>query len=411
MKITRRLGFAIILLLLILPYVIGIIFHDRYEKTIDIIARNLKVNLKILNYQRGWFYSDTKLAASYPLADLPLDVSNINNETALVIKQRIYHGPLIFYRNKLKLAISVIESQFDNNVLFANTVVAFDTSVATQLAIDRLQLDSNNKILYFVKGLTGNIYLNAAKNKYFAAIKLQQLIANINMPREILGFTTTQQLTQDTSGLWFGQKSYYFDQLNWRQANQDLQFYGFKTTIALQENSSSNSSKLQYTAALNIMSSLKKALINKTNYGQQQIALSLHNLDKQELHEVLAGLPMSSSIAPLGDANHLRQHLNLLFAKGAKLQLTTLDLNTGWGKVKLGGEYNSNYTNVAGKMPKTLANSLLLNYYLLNQTVSNKELATKAVEESIASFQKSGWLVPQENDYTIHFSWQHPKPN
>lgn len=418
-KYVKTSVLVFILLLVFMPYLIGVAFKHQYEKDLQVLSKNLKLNLVLIEYQRGWFQSNATLAVNFPLADKPLDIRNIRPQNALIIKQIVFHGPVVIYNNPsshlgIKLALAYIDSYLNPNLHFASTKIAFSTALKTQLALHEYKISNNHEILYALQGLNGSISLNRNQTQLSADLSISKLISNAGTPRIISDFKLTQKLSLDNQGIWIGNKQYQFGQLNWQQGDMQLSFNKFNTLI----HSEAHNDRIN----MHIASDAQAAIINNQNYGPQRISLSFSNLDKKELKQAEDYFPMSNSLSPTGDAINLQAHVRMLLTKGAHLNMDELALNTAWGKVDLKININCPSKNsdgsfitllsnakgsIKGHFPIELANTLINNFYLIQESQGNSTLANEKAKQSLAMWQQTGWLIPLGNEFFMDLQWQH----
>jgi len=100
--------FAILVLLLIVgviatPFIYGIIVKNKYYEVVSIIKKDYDVDIKVINYKKGWFNSE---------ATLEISDANRSNKPVL-LQQTLDHGPIVYddNTNSYKLAAAAIVSK------------------------------------------------------------------------------------------------------------------------------------------------------------------------------------------------------------------------------------------------------------------------------------------------------------
>jgi hypothetical protein len=392
-----------LLLLALLPFSIGIFIEKGYRYNLDSLARSMKLTLKPLEYHRHWLYSDVLLATPFPLAD---QSSNQGND--LLIKQRIYHGPLVFYHNSTKsgfeISLAHIDSFINPNIFLAQTTLRFNKDLITYLSLDNYTYYQKNKLLYALQGLTGKIEVFGGK-RIASVISLKHLTANFDHKREIQNFTTNHQLAKNDAEIWLGKNNYHFDHVAWQQ---EQAYYSFNNVNVFTYASPQNKQIL-----LGLEGEIGSARKDGVDYGLQRFSLNLAAKEGKELRVVQDYLITPSPDAVAEFQNELKALLN----QGADLKINLLG-NTVWGRFDLRANvaYSLRKPNeiasllagtqgkLQGKLPLLLANRLLTSYY---QVFTNGEtvMAQKKAENSILEWQKTKSLDILGSDMKLDLHW------
>jgi Bacterial protein of unknown function (DUF945) len=395
-----------LLLLALLPFGIGIFIEKGYRYNLDSLARSMKLTLKPLEYHRHWLYSDVLLATPFPLADLSYH-ANQNND--LLIKQRIYHGPLVFYHNSNKsgfeISLAHIDSFLNPNIFLAQTSLRFNKDLVTYLSLDNYTYYQKNKLLYALQGLTGKIEVLGGK-RIATVISLKHLTANFDHKREIQNFTTNHQLAKNDAEIWLGKNNYHFDHVAWQQ---EQAYYSFNNVNVVTYTLPQNKQIL-----LGLEGEIGSARKDGVDYGVQRFSLNLAAKEGKELRAVQDYLITPSPDAVAEFQNELKALLN----QGADLKINLLG-NTVWGRFDLRANvaYSLQKPNeiasllagtqgkLQGRLPLLLANRLLTSYY---QVFTNGEtvMAQKKAENSILEWQKAKSLDILGSDIKLDLHWQ-----
>ncbi|MBA2653673.1 MAG: DUF945 family protein [Gammaproteobacteria bacterium] len=388
---------VLFLLLLLTPFLIGVIFKQNYNKAFKPIFQNLNLSAQLLEYKRSWFFSDVIIASHFPLAD---QANNTNNhEESVVISQRIYHGPIIFTKGypRIKLAWIYIDSYVDQKTHFAKTTLTLNRTLSTELALDEYALIHNNKLLYSLKGLKGDIVIDSHDMNLTSNIRFNHIFANIDSAREISKFNATIDLTKNQSGLWTGKQVYHFGELKWLQGNTVYNFHAFnyKITNALHHE--------HYDTKIDL--DMAALLVNKLDYGAQKISIELNQLKPSEL-ALLQHNQFSSLQTPSQMLMYQHDFMELL-NKGAELKINNIHLNTLKGPINVQGcitcPCNNNACNLSslfskltgnikGQVPTDVANSFLTNSYF----------HFLHGDEFMAEWRKKGWLQTSGEYFLIN---------
>jgi uncharacterized protein YdgA (DUF945 family) len=374
---------ALLTMLALTPYFTGVLIQKEYLQDIELAASSMKLTVLPLSYHRGWLHSDVTLATPLPLTDQPLAMKQ---GQALYIRQRIYHGPFIFYHNQSKtgfaLALAHIDSFIEPHVLFAQTTVAFNKDLTTHLELPHYQLMRQNHLLYSLNDLKGTIY---SRGKAFTSVSilLKNFYGNFDNQRQIVNFVMSSELKQNQTGIWMGKRNYHFDLLTWWRGEEK---YALKDI-----NLTSNTLPTAQFVTLAFNGAIKSVIVNNQNYGPAQVAISLKARDGQELKAVQQYLMIAAAEKT---ANFQRQ-LKALLNKGASFTIQ-LSLNTAWGQMAINAnvaypQHGLAPNMIAGKLPLEVANRLLTNYYLLRHGEVAK--AHKSAEDTLLAWQKNGFVA------------------
>lgn len=97
-------GAAILLMAIIFgaPWAIGFLLQNRINLASEVInSQNLPFTVTISDYHRGWFTSSATIQVS----------SEDSPQTLVSLPMKIYHGPIIYYNNRLHLALGNYSSE------------------------------------------------------------------------------------------------------------------------------------------------------------------------------------------------------------------------------------------------------------------------------------------------------------
>lgn len=387
---------------------------QHYTTALETLSNNSNMNMRLIHYKRGWFVSQATLASSLPLADKPLQ-NNLTNQTYALINQRIFQGPLIVNHSGIKFAFIEIDS-FLVNKKIATTRLGFTGSLNTHIDLDGLLVTrkETHKPLYALKQAKGDLNLNLITKRFAANIHCQKLFSDIDHPRLISDFSTSQQAKQSSTGLWVGNNQYHFGYLNWVQGDQHFVFKNFDYNLTSQV--------IKKRFDVTIEGKIADAVLGNKNYGPQTISFSIKNLNEQMLQKLTDEFPLSKlhTKQPFELANAQQQILALL-NDGGVIALKAADFNTSSGHVSAQANFNFNGhqdaktfaallgsadAQITARLPTTLAYQIMTNFYLQKMRTNDKLAAKVRVDESIKQWQNEGWLHNDGTDIIIDLKWQ-----
>lgn len=392
-------------------YVVGYFFEKQYTNNLELLGRNLHNHLKIVQYNRGLFHSNAIIAANFPLTDHDsLHHQNLNGPH-LLIRQHIYHGPFIFYKNaksyNVKFALAYIDSYLHHDNFFAQTKVSFNQDIATNLMLKQYTQSENGNLIYSLNGLDGFILFSHHANFYQSKIKLHRLYSNIDKPRTIQNFGNDTQLNK-IGDVWLGKTNYHFDLLSWQQGERHYTFKNFNYAMGSQD--------VAQKLIINIQATAESILLNTKNYGAQSVVLSFHELNHQAFQTLQRNLLMPNMAMHSQFSENLSQHLLALLSNGATLKIDNLALNTAWGPFIVKGNIicpkqtdadfftfiSKTKTDINAKLPIALLNLLVTDYILLNMNYYDLQLAQTRTSDFLNKWQSMGWINQSGNDFLIN---------
>jgi hypothetical protein len=98
-RILYILGFLLIMLIGITPYIHGLLFEQKFLHTLETINEDERLKVNVLTYHGGWFSSHAKIQVTVINEDLK-QLPALSLPTTFIIEQYIQHGPVIFDKKK-----------------------------------------------------------------------------------------------------------------------------------------------------------------------------------------------------------------------------------------------------------------------------------------------------------------------
>lgn len=409
----KWLFFLVCLLLIVAaPLSIGVFMKKHYQVALETISNNSKFDFKIINYHRGWLKSTVTAQTNFPLTDQPLNDNKLPHENTLNIKQYIYHGPIIVNKNGVSFALATVDT-YSGNTKLATTALSYTGHLKTKINIANLVITKqhSNEILFAVRGAKGIIDWNLMRDKFATAFQVQHLLANLIYTREIYNFAEKSQLNKTTGGLWIGRVKYHFDQLTWRQAEDQYSFDQFDYNV------NNNIDNGVYNTLIN--GNVKNVSLNSINYGTQKISLAIKDINQTAAEKFLQEFPLKKMhLMNPYQFNDAKNQLLALIQQGAVVQMDYLQLNTAFGAVNLAGNFrcpcqqpsDQNFqdmrASLQGKIPVALADKILIDLYTLKLRTNDGSLTYKEVVNALTKWQNEGWLTNAGSDLFINYKWQ-----
>lgn len=395
----------VLLFFLVSPYLIGLSIKNHYKKSLEQLSDGFKINLRLVSYHQGWWRSQAIVATNFLLADKPIE-GQLKPDNSLLIQQTIYHGPLIVLWNKfidVKLALAYIRSSTKQAPAFANSIIYLNTAMNSRFDLDNLSINNHaGSVIYAIKGVKGSLHINKNHSRLDVKLIINHLYSNVNSPRKITHFSTSQTLTLLPSGVWVGQKSFYFGSLSWMQADKNYQFNQFDTVFLTKvENQYIN---------LDICSKVNSFYLDNRNRGQQQISFSFSHLDPEQVKLF--------SFSPFNNEN-VYDRLRMLVARGLNFNLNSLEFNTLEGNVTakaqvavtplpvqpLGDLLSSGQGRISARLPVALVKSLLAQFFQVQLASFDAKQVQLKTEQQLVNWQNQGWLRQNSQQFIINLKW------
>src|SRR3989304_4451476 len=131
-KWLSSLGYVLVALaaiFLLLPMLMGLIAENKCKQIADIINTTTPFNVKITDYQRGWFSADATAQISLNKSDTP------NPLHQLTITANIIHGPVLIDWARFQFVQAMVNPNINLNSAQKKLV-----NIAATLAIDNLNI-------------------------------------------------------------------------------------------------------------------------------------------------------------------------------------------------------------------------------------------------------------------------------
>jgi len=225
-KVVINFVILLLMVLAIIPWADGFIFKRGYYRFIKALAADKAVNIKILEYQQGWFHSTAKIAMTSKTN--PVNTPSVS--VSIILEQNISHGPLVrdAASHRWIFALAAVQGKVhlpaaleavllgnlsnQNGVLDSHAIVTFGGDYLSQINTPVFNVHIPRIVDIVWQGLNG--YMNF----HMSGRHLQKMTTDITIgaiaAKSVMGSITTKEvaitydISPNMSGLWNG--TYYF---------------------------------------------------------------------------------------------------------------------------------------------------------------------------------------------------------
>lgn len=388
---------------LMLPAILGFYLKNHYPVAIALVSDATNIDVKLLSQQRHWFYTDTTLLTNLPLIDQPLLNDDARLQNAMVLKQRIYHGPIIFTRSGIHPAIYRVATFYQQHQL-AQTALTLLGHIKTDLIVPSLIIQSKEPRTYYsLLGAYGLLDLNLRTSHLVGWVKIHHLNTSIDQPRTIDNFAMTLQLQKTKGGLWIGDRNHHFDRITWAKSDHQFKMERVDYVVRSQID--------QQRLFANITASVGNLAMNAHEYGSQNITIKLDNLDLPQIEQLHRHYPLTKihRLSP-ADFEQGKKDIMTLLAHGGLVALSST-LHTSWGPVVAQMQFSyptnptpgSEHKNIEVQIPSDLFNLMVTDLIIMQGRSQDQISLKKIVSESLSTWQKEGWLLMDGSQTLIHW--------
>ncbi len=428
----KALIFALLLVTIVLtaPFADGLWLKHKYFAVNGLISTRTPLTLHIAEYQRGWFSSTATIKVTLRAPTLAkAAIAPEKSSTEFIIKEKIYHGPIILRSNKplntaskgLTFAVALSELHLEQPDLQINnlTVYHFNGDITAQFDCPNLSSTGfQNDQSVGITGLTGTFKLSNKMKHSEGDIYLAA--ANIpfsNNQQKVKNARYTYSLDKLSYDAWYGERQLQINDLTLKNTNT-VKLHGImlKATDKMADN--------------NLNTTLKAAVdtfvLNNIQYGAQHFIFNVSNLDLNTLNQ----LSQKADILDEQGSSFTARSLELtplalkLLNNGLSINLVASEFNTQWGAIRgnasieLSKQQSNNeifglLDNTLGEANFTfpiqlLQNTLESRYQSLTTPQQNQtqNTAKELAKENIDRWILAGWLTPLGNQYEVHLTYK-----
>lgn len=410
-KWLTSLGYTLAILaiiFLLLPLVMGLLAEKKCKQIAEIINTTTPFNVKVTDYQRGWFNA-------HATAQISLDNLNVPNQELhqLTITAHITHGPILIDWARCRFVQAMINADITLNPIqnallkrasdagpIATTSIKFNLSGNTDITLNSPPLayqDQENSLLW--QGLKINVSLSPLCNQIKSKIDFSGTDINIKNHNFHIGKIISNHQGSKTSGnLWVGERNLLLDSFSTKNAdNRTTAISGLNLHNAITDNDK-NSVNVVTTIAINNLN------INNTTYNQNNLNFEINGLSQALLAKLRNQLISNKTIPSLTNIGF--DTLLTVLNDGGEINIKQLNTSTPWGKLLATlkmtfakqpddsgflSVITSSTINTDIKTERALALHLLERFY-----------PTKSAEEQLNTWQQSGKITSSAQDNFLH---------
>ena len=421
-KWLSSLGYILVALaaiFLLLPMLMGLIAENKCKQIADIINTTTPFNVKITDYQRGWFSADATAQISLNKLDAP------NQLHQLTITANIIHGPVLIDWARFQFVQAMVNANINlnsaqNNLLkrsldagpIATTKIKFRLSGNTVFTLESPPLayqdqDSN----FHWQGLKIKTDLSPLYNQIQSKIDF----SGIDMGKKDYNFhlgkmTTTYQGNKTSDGLWIGERNLQLDSFATKNDNNRIISLGGLNLHSLMTSDQKNSVNIAATLAIDNLN------INSATYSQNKLDFEINKLEQSTLAKLQQQLISNKNIfSP--QTNITVDAILAVLNNGSEINVKQFNTDTPWGKlltiVKItfaNQPNNSGFLatvinsaiNANISAEKGLALHLLEKFYQVIPSGNQANNPAKQAEVLLNGWQQSGKITTSELDNYLH---------
>ena len=416
------------------PYGFGFMIEKNYKNILTQIPHS-KVQIKIVDYQRGWFSSNAKLKISFNMPKLLEQKAKVKPLTFFV-NETINHGPLIIATNPDGDKRLVIGQAFILGLVkqpnvngYAITLIHLHGSVDNHLLLYNVNFGSQQQgFVYAIHDL--NAHTNISSN--LKTVEGNVKIAAIDFLTKSLvqhsdNINVDFHLKKSPSGMYLGKTNAQLQ----KQAGLVMQRLQFQlNNVRMSSDSNEVDGKINYALQL----SMKNILLNNQNYGPANLYVTVDKLDAEKLLALQNKLQVIKANETI-TKQELKQYSSAimqLLSKGLNLNIKQLNLILPEGKLAAHANIKINPQPLAINNPIVFLANLDVNanleipkVFLQNMmetfaTHVEKPKQTKKGEEKIVKQEKTpaeiakdqinqwlhnGMLIADGDNYKINVSF------
>jgi uncharacterized protein YdgA (DUF945 family) len=331
----RMTGATIVVLILLLfvfatPFFMGILIKKEYPKLLAKLADQSNLQIKVLDYHRGWFSSNALVQVNSPASSKP----------ALTLNEKIWHGLLIFAKtpqnsSKVLFARAYLTTNLQNpdTTFAADTVWTLQGSLKTNIDSPKFQFNTHENQIQFLN-LKGNVAYSpltdtVKTNTQMDALHLTQTKPNSSFQISLKNIFAQADFYKKQN-LWYGTRQIQIGSFSLMSPN--------KPTITIDQ----MALKIEQTAhhdMTNIAIDYQAQQVLKENLkmGPVHFLLQLNDLDSKALADLITraiqAKQQAMSVPTL--IAQLYQPFFTIITKGFSITLNPFSFNTPQGLVSL----------------------------------------------------------------------------
>lgn len=433
LKITLGVFGVLALLVLILPFAMGFVIHNKYTHVIEAL-NTPNVKIKLLDFKRGWFNSEANV-----LVSIEPVMPQFNNQkpqavtpVQFKVAQKITHGPFI---------LNIKHDGKVDNLYFAqasiqSTIKQNDASTTSDLIVHiNGDIDGTMQPLSFtVKQPNANISADKISSDIQIFDNGERFKMRLNVPKfDITNNRYTQTLSDiaistdinkyNRYNLWLGHESIKVGSLVFAPKQQ-------KPTTISDIYIATDSDEVSHKIHSIVRASIQSIQNDQGKYGPHKLNLTLSNIDAKtyfNLNHKIIAMQNDGTFTPQEMREALGYTLDLL-SHGIDINMSVLSITTPNGKLNaeaqvdipstpptqnalfsLFGSLKANFkVNISKSLVMTTLEKMYRNKQknaAANNNSTPKESPKKQAQDEIAQLVAKGWLIEARDEYTINLKY------
>lgn len=437
----KLIGVFIVLIILAVafvfgtPYLMGYILEGQYKLMVDTLARATNTKIEVAKFQRGWFDSSATLQVSFKSRWLKDKKST--QTTAVLVKQKIKHGVLIFARRAedkkldwiFAKALINTQSSSPNFQFKASTLWGLSDNLTTTIGSPNISLsDAQTKLTF--KNLAGTVDYNANNKKiesHFAVASgtIANKTADSSNTAHAMKIEFEDMLVKssfnESGALWYGDRTISFDKLQVDgHDGKSLAMKGLKLVSKVKDNNGSTN--------INLKLSASKVKNSQFDFSDFNLGFAVDNLNTKALTELIQATQEMPPQAP-HDPKFILQLTTPFFnmiGKGLTLSLSQFEVTAESGKISATGQLQVpaqqgqiNLTNLVQylkgelkiEVPQAWFTDQLVKSHLRRLAVQQQStmLAQQSAKRDIDYWVANSMLVPAGSSWLINITFNKGK--
>lgn len=411
---------ALISIFLLLPLLMGMISESKCKKIVQVINNTTPVQVKIVDYKRGWFDSDAT-------AQITLDKLDLENQELLQlgVTAKINHGPLLINWARFSFAQSMVDAKVclnaaQNRLLnrpfgaepIATAKVKFKLSGNANITLD------SPPLVY--QGQKNSFNWRGLKIKSKVSYLFDQLQSNIDFAGIDIGFedhsfhlgqvTSFYHGTKTSHGLWIGDRNLKIASFALKNTNNRIFSLGNLNLHTVITEATQDTFNLTTELAVNNLN------INGATYSQSKLNFDINGLNQITLINLQKQLISDKKIS-FSQLNIGLDTLLALINNCLEINIKQFNSTTPWGKliatIKIIFNGHPNHYGLIAtifnssidaniKSQRHLVLHIFEKFYQKVPAQDAKTNATQKAEELLQDWQESGKITTSEDDNYLH---------
>jgi len=400
--------FIVAALVISAPYGIGFLIERQHQKMLDFLTTP-NAQYKVLSYERSWFHSKAKVTVNLKTAE--------DATVSFVVNEKISHGPFIFTREpsgryEFHTLLALVNQTWerDDKTLHANTLIHFTGDMFTRFNSPEFSVTHKGTTIN-IKNIRSSWHILRQRKQIITDLSADEITSKNNEGNQrVTDFHISMNANKNNPyKLWTGHQMVKIGQIELSKSNEK------PTTIKnlfISTTSDENEGKIHVQARARI----KSIVENGKTHGPYQLAFEADNVDAKLLHQFKKAVHLTKETARHPTPEQLKQMMDTiinLMAKGIKVNLHELKIDTEWGILLANGQLTvtplppETRRNIATlsqntngnfhiDIPAKFAQSALEQWY--KHDPKNKD-AKKAAEKDIKELISEGWTISKDNHY------------